>query len=396
VLIVASYLLVWVSQSEYAQILLTGEGAAEGGQYNKPGFVCYLNHAVLVFYFPIIYVILLVTRGPGSFTAFIMSWCGNFSMSKALKEVTLIAAVYWVCIWTWVVGLTYISVSASNALYQLQCVFTVVFSVIFLNESLTSNRQLGCIIAFVGIATVVLPPFFMTPASDAGDDDPSNPQNSEGATLKGTMFTLASAVLWGAYEVGYMYFSDRKNHETPITSPSASKIDTVLETMTTLSFIGVGTAVSCIPFLAILDFTSYETFALPNSAQIASVCINAALSFTFDLLFALAIFMTSPVVVSISAALVIPLSFVADYFLHGTAVNMVSVGGSVVVLAGLYVLNSDDFLDGLKRTVSGVWRSKLDTIPGTPETSMERSGSGSGSGESSGGATRESKMSHVV
>ena len=120
VLIVASYLLVWVSQSEYAQILLTGEGAAEGVQYNKPGFVCYLNHVVLVFYFPIIYVILLVTRGPGSFTAFIMSWCGNFSMSKALKEVTLIAVVYWVCIWTWVVGLTYISVSASNALYQLQ------------------------------------------------------------------------------------------------------------------------------------------------------------------------------------------------------------------------------------------------------------------------------------
>ena len=98
-----------------------------------------------------------------------------------------------------------------------------------------------------------------------------------------------------------------QNHETPITSPTASKIDTVLETMTTLSFLGVGTAVSCIPFLALLHFTSYETFALPNANQITSVCINAGLSFAFDLLFALAIFMTSPVVVSISAALVIPL-----------------------------------------------------------------------------------------
>ena len=75
---------------------------------------------------------------------------------------------------------------------------------------------------------------------------------------------------------------------------------------------------------------------------------------------------------------------------------MVSVGGSVVVLAGLYVLNSDDFLDKLKRTVSKVGRSMLDTIPGTPETSMERSGSGSGSGESDLMGGRESNMSHVV
>ena len=103
-------------------------------------------------------------------------------------------------------------------------------------------------------------------------------------------------------------------------------------------------------------------------------------SFTFDLLFALAIFMTSPVVVSISAALVIPLSFIADYLLHGSAVNAVSVGGSGVVLAGLYVLNCDDFVERLKRKVSG-GEPKLDPIPGspapgTPETSLERSGSG--------------------
>ena len=100
--------------------MLTGKGAADGAQYNKPGFVCYLNHVVLVLYFPIVYAILLVNRGPGSFGPFVSQWCGNFSMTKALKEATLIAVVYWVCIWTWIVGLTYITVSASNALYQLQ------------------------------------------------------------------------------------------------------------------------------------------------------------------------------------------------------------------------------------------------------------------------------------
>ena len=75
-----------------------------------------------------------------------------------------------------------------------------------------------------------------------------------------------------------MYFSDRKNHGTPITSSSASKLDTVVETMTTLAFLGLGTAFSCIPCLAVLHFTGYETFELPdNIPTLTNVCINAGL-----------------------------------------------------------------------------------------------------------------------
>ena len=164
--------------------MLTGEGVSDGSQYNKPGFVCYLNHTVLLFYFPIIYLILL-SQGR-SFEEWIRNWYGNFTGGKALYEATVLALIYWICIWTWIVGLTYISVSASNALYQLQCVFAVGFSVVFLREEMTDNRKLGCAIAGAGICAVVLPPFFMGDGSNktVEDDDGSNPQNSPHAALK--------------------------------------------------------------------------------------------------------------------------------------------------------------------------------------------------------------------
>ncbi|GMH67224.1 hypothetical protein TL16_g04625 [Triparma laevis f. inornata] len=234
ILIVATYLLVWVSQSEYAQILMSGNNV-KGGGYNKPGFICYLNHSILIIFLPIVYLFSRLYYGSTfSFSSFIKNWSGNFTFSKSFYELSLLSVGYFICIWTWVVGLTYISVSASNALYQLQCVFTVMFSVWFLGEVLTQNKKVGCVVSFLGIISVVLPPM-LSPAPDSStDDDPTLPKNDSNASLLGTLFTIASAVLWGAYEVGYMYISDRKNVGTKITSEDASKFDTVMETMMTL------------------------------------------------------------------------------------------------------------------------------------------------------------------
>lgn len=125
---------------------------------------------------------------------------------------------------------------------------------------------------------------------------------------------------------------------------------TTTNTIRMHSMIGLGTLIFCIPLLALLHFSGYETFELPeNSQQTTRLFINASLSFTFDLLFALAIFLTSPVVVSISAALVIPLSFLADWFLNDIPVNMYSLGGSVIVIMGLWILNYDEFTYQVKR-----------------------------------------------
>ena len=173
-----------------------------------------------------------------------------------------------------------------------------------------------------------------------------------------------SAVTWAMYEVGYTYVSDIKNAEMPLTS---SKFDSIMETMTTLGMIGIANAVAVVPLLFVLHFSGQEKFGLPercvlvlpstntslrlsplppdppHSSDVSvRLFVNACLSFIFDLSFALAIYLTNPVIVSISSALVIPLSFLADHLLHSMEINYFSIGATPLVLVGLFILNKDD------------------------------------------------------
>ena len=226
----------------------------------------------------------------------------------------------------------YVTVSTSNAIYQMQCVFTVLFSVIFLNETFTRTKAAGTLLSFIGIVIVVLPPLL------AHSTEGAPPKEN---VLLGSLLTLLSGLMWGAYEVGYTYTSNRKN-KNGVQAGERGKLDAVMETMTSLFIIGVANAAFTWPFLILLHFTGVETLELPTASQWLIVSGNAGLSFVFDLSFALAIFLTNPILVSISSALVIPLSFLADYFIHGTAFYYVSFGGTVVVVLGLYVMNSED------------------------------------------------------
>jgi hypothetical protein len=136
-----------------------------------------------------------------------------------------------------------------------------------------------------------------------------------------------------------------EREETVLPSSSSTypyHISTLCETAANLSAIGVGTLISCWPILIICHLTGYEIFALPSSHELPLVLANAALSLSFDFTFALAIYMTSPVIVSVSCALVIPLSFLADYYLHGSKLNVWSCIGAGVVIIGICLLNGDD------------------------------------------------------
>lgn len=322
--IVTLYLITWVSQSEYAQDITT--------EYNKPGFICYLNHSILFLMFPLVWLALKLHPEGKTMSEHLHHWRGTYSWRDVTWVYCIVAVEYAVCIWSWVLGLTMISVSSSNALYQLQCVFTVWFACLFLGEKMDKRKWLGCTVAFVGIIGVVLPPYIMD--DSGGDEDTSK------NTLLGTVLTVMSAVTWAMYEVGYTYVSDVKNADTPLTS---SKFESIMETMTTLGMIGIANAVAVIPLLFVLHFSGQEKFAWPETSEIGvRLFTNACLSFIFDLSFALAIYLTNPVIVSISSALVIPLSFLADWLLHNYAINWFSIGATPLVLIGLFILNKDE------------------------------------------------------
>jgi len=89
-------------------------------------------------------------------------------------------------------------VSLSNGLYQLQTVFALVFARMFLKEDFTGRKAKGILLSLVGVIIVVVPPIINN--SDASDDEDGSENND---VLLGTLWTIASALGWGGYEVAY-------------------------------------------------------------------------------------------------------------------------------------------------------------------------------------------------
>jgi len=321
----------------------------DNARFNKPGFICYVDHVVLILFFPLAFAGKWAKDGVYPM-AHMKAWSKNYSLMKSFYEYSILAVLYFVCIWAWVLGLVYISVSTSNAIYQLQCVFAVILSVLILKEQFPKHKRIGVFIAFVGITLVVLPPLLAeTTEENENDDDESLmlDESNKNAIIGGTL-TLLSALLWGAYEVGYTHVSDRKNinisesnnnvgktevlfssvnisddeddkntntinckaegntqrltssmDHQPVLAPSfsaqrLSKLDAIIETMTSLAVMGLGHTIFCIPLLYLLHATGIETFELPtHTAQVQALIVNCVMSFLFDFAFALAIFMTN-------------------------------------------------------------------------------------------------------
>ena len=378
VVVIALYLLIWICQAELVQVMTTGS-LGSGEPYQKPMMICWLNHNVFLLFFPIVFAIKYFVEGTTPWEH-VVEWSGRLHPKQALAVYSGVAVLYAFCIWAWVYGLMFISATSSNGLYQLNCIFVVVLSSYVLKEVFTFTKRLGVLLSFLGICLVVVPTMLSDRAE--GSADP----------LKGSVLTVFSAVTCAAYEVAFIYAADLRRgvvgdprhpsppppppnqHQHPqdqrqgapqddeelqelipeqaepssesasssVATPALTKVAAVVETMTTLGFIGLGNLVFVPPLLVFLHLSGLEVLSLPSTdEQVNLLAVNGFLSFLFDLLFALSIFLSGPVVVSVSSSLIIPLSLIADRLLHGNAIQGRSVAGSLVVVAGLWFLNDE-------------------------------------------------------
>ena len=72
-----------------------------------------------------------------------------------------------------IAGLDCISVSLSNAVYQLQTVFTIAMSVTFLKDKFVLAEAIGILVSTVGVAMIVIPPLLE-------GDQPKMPESDDG------------------------------------------------------------------------------------------------------------------------------------------------------------------------------------------------------------------------
>ena len=323
-LILAGYVLAWVLGSEMTQLITTDRE----NSFEKPAFLTFLNHLGLIIFFPVVSV--CVRAEHGSLHNYLNHWSGTKTPTHLFFVYGAVSLVYNTCIYCWVTGLEFIDVSLSNGLYQLQTLFALVLSYIFLKEKFENQKLQGVAVAIIGVAFVCIPPIFLTDDSDSKNDDTS--------LSKGVMWTVLSAAMWGGYEVSFSSVIIYKKDETKKISESAGA-DGVVETLTCLGFVGLGTLFFGAPCLVLLDATGIETFTLPVGVQWSNVLVNFAISMLFDFFFGLALFKTSPVCVSLVSSLVIPVSFIADHIFHDKELEITPFFGSALVILGLWRMN---------------------------------------------------------
>lgn len=242
---------------------------------------------------------------------------------------------------SYILGLECISVSLSNAAFQLQTVFTIGLSSCLLKDEVVLSTKLGVFLSALGVAMVVLPPLFQNEnvlSSAQQCFSKSKPVPS------GVLATIFSAAIGAGYLVSWRVLYEKRNEvkSEPI-RPLAGFIDTHI----TLCLIGLCNLLLCWPILFALDWLGFETIQFPPTLGHWWILHwNGLIEYAFDVSCAAAIYMTSPVVTAVVAPLNIPLALVVDDLINGTKESSHKKFqgwmwvGSSILLAGIVVLET--------------------------------------------------------
>jgi len=353
VLSLSAFLVSWVANGEILQGISNGLLCPRSVPYDKPAAITWFSYNYMLLGFAVVYP--YATRRRNWTMSFYVRcvWAGDLGPTKSILACAGISFALQVLNIFYIVGLGRITVSLSNAIYQLQTVFTVGLSVCLLGDKFVRSEAVGMLVSVVGVALIVLPPLLRGSESNGDDEEKEAPDgpssDSAGPMMVGTMATLASAAIGGAYLVSWRIFDERRRRRrnpaatTAVNTPLEGFVDTLM----TLAAIGLCNLTVGWITLPLLHWLGLEEFRLPPTPSHWWVLNwNGLVEFTFDASCAVAIYMTSPVVVAIASPLTIPLSLAADRALYGSAAAVETATGlslwmgAALILFGVVLLET--------------------------------------------------------
>lgn len=158
-------------------------------------------------------------------------------------------------------------------------------------------------------------------------------------TAFGDLLSIIGAVLYGAYIV---LLKVKIGHEDAV------------DMRLFFGFVGLFNILLLWPGFILLHFTGIEEFELPNATVFGLVMLNGIVgTLLADYLWMLAMFMTSPMIVTLGLSLTIPLALFVDLLLDAVDLTAVYWVGTSMVLMGFVFVNMH------------VAKSKTETADGT-------------------------------
>jgi drug/metabolite transporter (DMT)-like permease len=306
------YLITWVANGEILQVM-TSTGININGstsRYNQPGAVTWFSYNFMTI--SLLLGVMMSKTSPHhshdnvKIRDIIQKWAGRLGLKKAVSICIIISYLLLMLNMLMVLGLDCISVSLSNAIFQLQTPFTIILSAAWLKDQFQYIEGIGMILSMIGVTCIILPPL---------SHDDNNNHNNQSICQKGIIQTMISAAIGGFYLTSWRWL-EKKNEPTTAISNIATILNSkegFIDTHMTLGMIGICNFIFGWPVLVLLHYTGIEIFEWPSSQGIWNwLFLNGIVEYIFDASCAVAIFVTSPIIVSVTAPLTIPLSIIMD------------------------------------------------------------------------------------
>lgn len=314
------FLLAWVANGEFLQAITNGSIGPR--PYDKPVFITWCSYNFMIL--GLVFVLRECQRQRWTLRHYIQKvWAGRLGTRKCFLACAVISYLLQFLNVLMMFGLECISVSLSNGVYQIQMIFTIALSVILLHDRLVWAEVVGLSVSLVGIVLLVVPPILLDDISLEALTCPWR-QSRFHSIVFGLLVTVASAAIGGTYLVSWRVFDEARGEQasSSSSSPSSSAArEGLVDTQMTLAAVGICNLVLGWPTVFLAHWMDLESFQFPSSGkQWVILLANGLVEYLFDASCAVAIYMTSPVIVAVASPLTAPLASLFDHQFYPTII----------------------------------------------------------------------------
>lgn len=228
------------------------------------------------------------------------------------------------------VSLCSTSVASSTVLSSTSSIFTFLFGYLFRVETVTRRKLAGVLVCFLGVLFVT---FSGVKARPSESDSECTKEN----TLKGDLVALLAAVCYALYSLYIKYFLGDDTAFKPLSEHDAKEEENIDKPQVhlILGYVGLLTAILFIPVILVIPNLTKHLNLHTVEFLLLNGLLNNVLS---DYLWARAVILTSPTVVTVGISLTNPLAALFDWIINGVVMNSGQLFGGLLILLGFSVV----------------------------------------------------------
>lgn len=211
--------------------------------------------------------------------------------------------------------LSYTSVSNSTILLSTSSFFTLMIGSLFKVEKITSQKVIALVVSIIGLYLIV--------ATTNSDEDTSTDVSK---AWLGNVMALASALVYGLY--------------TTLLKVAIGDDESRINMYLFFGFVGLFNIILLWPVITLFNYIGVETFELPSTAYVwVIVLTNAGTTIVSDFCWALAMLMTSPLVVTVGLSATIPIAILGDMVLKSHYDSFGYYVGAAIMIGAIFRIN---------------------------------------------------------